>query len=276
MPIRVVTILVCTLLAAVRAEAQFNVANPVPGEQYVVELGLNWWTPSPTLDIQTGALAALGENRVDFVREFDIENTRFTEFHATLKAGRKHKLRFSRVPMRYEESATLSRTIEFGGITFPVSVPATADLEWLLWRIGYEWDFAVGDRGFAGLLTELQVNKVTADLSAAGYGSELTEITAPVPTIGLVLRGYPGRHVSITGEFTGFSVPGFVGRWVSDAVGDEFEVKMFDFDLYATVNLGRHVGVRGGYRSVKADYTVEDDTGNLQMKGLYFGGLVRF
>jgi hypothetical protein len=138
------TFVVCTLLAAARADAQFAVANPVPGEQYVVELGLNWWTPAPVLEIQTGALAAIGENRVDFVEEFAIENTRFTEFRATVKAGRKHKLRFSRVPMRYEESATLTRTLDFGGVTFPVSVPATADLEWLLWRVGYEWDFAFG------------------------------------------------------------------------------------------------------------------------------------
>jgi hypothetical protein len=269
-------IVACALLAAARADAQFQVADPVPGEQYVVELGLYWWTPTPVLDIQTGALAAVGENRVDFVQEFGIENRRFTEFRATLKAGRKHKLRFSRVPMRYDESATLTRTIDFGGATFPVSVPATADLEWLLWRVGYEWDFASTDRGFVGLVTEIKINQVTAELAAENLGSELTEITAPVPTIGIVARGYPGRHVSITGEFTGFSVPGFVGNWVSKAVGDDFEAKMFDFDIYATVNLGRNVGIQGGYRSVTADYTVDDDAGDLEMKGPYFGGLVRF
>jgi hypothetical protein len=63
---------------------------------------------------------------------------------------------------------------------------------------------------------------------------------------------------------------------VSKAVGDDFEAKMFDFDIYATVNLGRNVGIQGGYRSVTADYTVDDDAGDLEMKGPYFGGLVRF
>jgi len=269
------TIAVCTLLAAARADAQFSVPRPAPAEEYVVELGLVWWTPAPGLEIQTGALAALGENRVDFVSEFNIENARFTEFRATLKGG-KHKLRFARVPMRYQESATLTRTIDFGGVTFPVSVPATADLEWELWRIGYEWDFVQADRGFVGLLTEVKVNQIRAELTATGLGSELTEVTAPVPTIGVVLRGYPGRHVSITGEFTGFSVPGFVGGWVSDAVGNDFEAKMFDMDIYATINLGRHLGVQGGYRSLNANYTVDEDSGDLEMKGLYFGGLLRF
>jgi hypothetical protein len=36
------------------------------------------------------------------------------------------------------------------------------------------------------------------------------------------------------------------------------------------------VGAQIGYRSVTVDYVVDDDTGNLKMKGPYFGGLIRF
>ena len=48
------------------------------------------------------------------------------------------------------------------------------------------------------------------------------------------------------------------------------------FDLYGTINFGSHVGVQGGYRSLSADYLVDQDAGDLKMKGFYFGGLVRF
>jgi hypothetical protein len=156
-------------------------------------------------------------------------------------------------------------------------VPATADLSWRLWRFGYEWDFVARDRGLVGFITELKLNDVSAALAASGFGSEITEVTAPIPTIGIIARAYPDKSVSITAEFTGFKMPGFIGNRISEAIeGDDFEAKMYDFDIYGTVSFGRHAGVQVGYRSVTADYLVEDDAGDLKMKGMYFGGLVRF
>jgi hypothetical protein len=74
--------------------------------------------------------------------------------------------------------------------------------------------------------------------------------------------------VSITGEFTGFKVP--------DSLSDEFEAKLYDFDIYATVSFGRTLGVQAGYRSLTAEYLVDDDAGELKLKGPYFGGVLRF
>ena len=271
------TIVLFSVLMAARAEAQFNVADPASGENFHVELGLMFWTPTPEVLIQTGALAPLGTSAVDLVQEFAIEDKRFTEFRCVIKAGRKHKLRVSHVVMEYDEQAVLQRSITFGGVTFPVSVPATAHLKWELWRFGYEWDFVAVDRAVVGLVTEIKYNKVLAELGATGFGTEIQDVTAPVPTIGLLVRGYPHKHFSLTAEFTGFKVPGFIGSRINDSVGaDSFDAKMFDLDLYGTLNFGSHVGVQGGYRSVTADYTVDDDAGDLKMKGMYFGGLVRF
>ena len=267
--------LLCLFLSA-RAEAQFRVADPAPGENFHVELGLMFWQPTPEILIQTGALAALGQTEIDFVQEFAIENKRFTEFRGVIRAGKKHKLRISHVSMQYNASATLQRTITFGGRTFPGSVPATADLQWELWRFGYEWDFVTMDRGVVGFVTEFKVNKVSAALAAAGYGSELTEVTAPMPTIGILARAYPHKNFSVTAEFTGFKVPGFIIKKITDAVGDDVDARTYDLDLYGTLNFGSHVGVQGGYRSLTADYIIDDDAGDLKMQGMYFGGLVRF
>jgi hypothetical protein len=253
---------------AARAEAQFNAPDPAPGEDFHVELGAMFWTPTPEISIQTGALVAIGETDVDFVREFGIENTRFTEFRAVIKGGRKHKIRFNYIPMEYNEEATLSRQITFGGRTFDVGIPATADLKWEIWKIGYEWDLAVGDRGFFGIIGELKYNKVTATLASPLADSEFTEVKAPVPTIGIIGRGYPSRNFSITAEFTGIKLP--------DRISERFDAKLFDFDVYGTINFGRHVGLQGGYRSVVAEYADEDDIGELKMKGIYWGGLLRF
>jgi hypothetical protein len=267
--------LFCLLLSA-RADAQFRVADAAPGENFVVELGLMFWEPTPDLRIQTGSLAALGENEVDFVQEFGIENERFREFRSVFKAARKHKIRVSHVVAEYDADVILQRTITFGGQTFPVSVPATADLQWRVWRFGYEWDFVAMDRGVIGLITELKVNTVSVDLEAIGVGSELTEVSAPVPTIGGIFRVYPHKHFSLTAELTGFKVPGFIAKKITDAIDDDADAKVFDLDLYGTVNFGRHVGAQLGYRSLTADYVFDEDAGDLELKGWYFGGLVRF
>jgi hypothetical protein len=276
MQIRLVAALLLSLVLSSSAEAQFRVPDPAPGEQFHVELGLMFWKPTPVLQIQTGTLAALGESEVDFVQEFGIENERFNEFRAVIKAGKKHKLRVSHVLAEYNASATLQRTIVFGGQTFPVSVPATADLQWRVWRVGYEYDFVAMDRGVVGVVTELKVNHVSADLAAQGFGSELTEVSAPVPTIGLLARVYPHKTFSLTAEFTGFKVPGFIARKITDAVDNDADAKVFDLDLYGTVNFGSHVGAQLGYRSLTADYLFDEDAGELELKGWYFGGLVRF
>jgi hypothetical protein len=264
------------LLTSVRAEAQFRVPEPAPGEQFHVELGLFFWEPTPVLQIQTGGLAALGQSEVDFVQEFGIENQRFNEFRSVIKAAKKHKIRISHVLAEYNASTVLQRTITFGGRTFPVSVPATADLQWRVWRLGYEWDFVAMDRGVVGFITELKVNTVTADLEAPGFGAELTEVQAPVPTIGGIARVYPHKTFSLTAEFTGFKVPGFIAKKITDAIDDDADAKVFDLDLYGTVNFGSHVGAQLGYRSLTADYLFDEDAGDLELKGWYFGGLVRF
>jgi len=268
-------LLVCLLISA-RAEAQFRVQEGAAGEDFHVELGLMFWTPTPDLQIQTGSLAALGQAPVDFVTEFGLENTRFNEFRSVIKAGRKHKFRVNRVLMAYDKANTLQRTITFGGTTFPVNIPATADLKWRFWTIGYEYDFVATPHAVVGMLTEVRFNQVSATLAAGSYGTSVTDVDAPVPALGFTARVYPHRLVSFTTEFAGFKVPGFIGKRISDAVGDDFDARMYDLDVYGTVSFGRYVGAQVGYRRVTANYLIDPDAGDLKMSGMYFGGVLRF
>lgn len=247
------------ILPAARAHAQV-----LPAEDHVVELGVMFWKPSPELTLSTDALSGAGVNRVDFVQEFGIEDKFFPEFRATV--GRNHKLRVSFVTIKYDAETTIRRTIVFQGRTFTIGVPASTDITWNLWKFGYEWDFVSRERGFFGLIADLKYNKIEASIdSPALTSAAATDTTAPVPTIGAIGRGYIAPMVAITGELTGLKLN-----------RDEFEAKFFDFDLYGTVSFGRNVGVQGGYRSVVVDYLVDEDSGDLKMKGPYFGAVVRF
>jgi hypothetical protein len=248
----------CSLLvlAAVPAAAQAP-------EDHVVELGVMFWRPSPELTLSTDALSGSTLNEVDFVQEFGIADQSFPEFRAVF--GRNHKFRLSYVKFSYDADATIRRTFTFQGRTFTVGAPASTDVEWDLWKFGYEWDFVSRERGFFGVIADLKYNKIEASVDSPLLRSTAaTDTDAPVPTLGVIGRGYVLPMVAITGEFTGLKV----------GSGD-FDVTFTDFDINGTVIVGR-VGAQVGYRSIIADYVVDEDSGDLKMQGPYIGGLVRF
>jgi hypothetical protein len=250
------------------AEAQFNVETPLPpAERYHLEFGVGFWSPEPEVVIRFDGPAGLGTD-VDFVQEFGITKKRFREVRGTLKPGRKHKVRFEYVPFKYDATATIQRTFVFGGREFSLGVPASTDVTWDLWKFAYEWDFISRSAGYAGLVVDVKYNKISAEVSAAGLGSEIAEANTPVPGIGGIARGYLSKNFSVTGEFTAFKMP--------DSISEEIDGTFYDFDVYGTVNLGRYLGIQGGYRSITVDYLASEDAGALKMKGTYFGGVVRF
>ena len=261
MRIRLVAVLVCfsaLTLSTTRAEAQNNTN--------VGELSVLFWSSDPTINIQSGAISgATGINEpIDFVDEFGIEKKSFPEFRFSV--GRSHKFRFGYVPIKYDAEATIQRTINFRGQTFTVGSPATTEVKWDLWRFGYEWDFVSREKGYFGLVAELKYNKLQASIDSPLLSrTAATEQNAPVPTVGVAGRGYVHPMVAISGEFTGLKVN-----------SSEFEAKFTDFDINGSVTFGRHIGVQGGYRAVTVDYVIDDDIGDLQMKGPYVGAVVKF
>jgi hypothetical protein len=229
-------------------------------ESFGFEGTLLFWTPSPEIVLTSGTLGT----PVDFVNTFAVDDKRFRSFRTVAKAG-KHKVRFSREDIKYDATRTLAETVRFQDQTYTVGIPTTAELDWKLTRIGYEWDAIAGSRGFLGVFFDLQNNKMTAQLSAPGVTAEVFDRNIVVPTIGGTGRAYLTRYISITAEMTAFS-------WNHSGAIAKFR----DFDVYGTANLGRNLGVEYGYRSLKVNYDIETDLGDLKLKGPYFGFLIRF
>lgn len=279
MATRVHVLLVAALiLGSGSAHAQFRPAGPppVPGEDFHLEIGAVLWTPAPELVLSTDARAAIGSAGVDFVREFGITKTRFTEFRGVLKGG-KHRLRVAKTPIAYASSAILERPIAFAGRLLPAGTNATIDLTWDLWRVGYQYDFVSRPRGSLGLVTEVKYNRIVADLrgtSGTVSASTLTDVKVPLPTLGFVLRVYPVRSVGLTADVTGIKMPGYIRNRLPDDL--DVDGRFVDFDISATVSISRFLGIQGGYRSVATNYLVNDDSGDLTLKGGYIGGMVRF
>lgn len=259
-------------VSAVPAAAQsgrYSRNDPATGERYVLELSGGWWSPTVSAVLSSESIGIPG-TEIDLVNDLGVVDERFPEFRAVLRPGRKHKFRVGYVPIKYEAESTLRRTIVFNGIEFPVQLPVRSTLDWKAWRFGYEWDFIYRDRGFVGLILEAKYTDVTAEL-ANPFNVEFTSAKAPIPAVGGIARGYLLPNLSVTGEFTGFKLPGQIADLDEDDTGS-----YYDFDVYATLNFTNNFGVMGGYRRLSVEYRVDEDFGDFELKGFYVQGVVRF
>jgi hypothetical protein len=270
MPIRRAVVSVCAVAVlgtAMPASAQYGapMSSRATGETYHVEVSGAFWEPTPELLISSESLNGIIGSEVDFVADLGIEKAWFTQLKVVLRPATKHKFRFEYTPIKYEASTVLKRDLIFNGIEFPITVPIQSEIKWKAYRFSYEYDFVYRDRGFVGVVLEAKYTDVTATLKNA-LDLEFVHARVPIPAVGFIGRGYVAPNISITSEFTFFKLPEIQGNSGS----------YFDFDLYGTVNFNNYVGVQGGYRSFHVIYKVDNDNGDLQLNGLYFGGVARF
>jgi hypothetical protein len=98
--------------------------------------------------------------------------------------------------------------------------------------------------------------------------TEFASAQAPVPTIGGIARVYVVPNISVTADINGIKIP--------SSVNANYKAHYFDFDLYGTVNFNNYVGAQLGYRNIDIGYKFKKDEGTFKMKGVYFGGVVRY
>lgn len=264
------------LAAAAPAEAQYaarrkGTSSRATGETYHIELGGTIWNPTPEIAIKSEGLGQPGDI-IDFVGTLGLTQSKFKQLKLVLRPGVKHKFRLEYTPIKYDAQKTVPTTFVFNGQRYTIGLPVTSQLLWKAYRFGYEYDFVYRDRGFAGVLVETKYTDITATLTANALGLSHTEFTharGPIPAIGFIARGYIVPNISVTGEFSGFPEIGTTGS-------SRYGGKYYDFDMYGTINFSDHLGAQAGYRSLDVLYKVNQDSGTMKLKGLYFGGVARF
>ena len=268
---RVMTcVLALTAVLAVTqaAEAQYSVPGtsqrPI-GEKYWVEAMAGLWNPTPQGLIQSGQFGQPGDS-IDFIDDLGYEKKSFSDFRFVLHPARKHKLRAQYVPVSYSSETVFERSIVFNGQRYDVNLPVNTQFDWKVWRFAYEYDFVSRDKFFVGLILEEKYTQVQAALQSV-INDEFTSAKGPVPAIGGIVRVYVVPRAAITFELSGIKTP---------LIDDKYEAKYIDWDLYGTFNLTNNFGVTGGYRVMDVMFLADKDGGEMTLKGLYFGGLVRF
>ena len=244
----------------------YGTASGPVGEPYYVEFAYNIWSPAPRIVLSSESLGIAGTD-INVQADLGVETQQTHEFRLVLRPGRKHKVRFEYLPMKYEADTTLTGEIIFNGIRFPVATQVGTLLEWKTYRIGYEWDFVSRSWGFVGMILQAKFIDANVELDSA-IGNEYAHVRAPLPALGAIARVYIARYGSITGEFTGFKLP--------DSIDENYGGHDYEWNIYGTVNFSKNFGAQVGWRAHDFAYRVEQDRGSADLSGIYFGGVVRF
>lgn len=259
------------LVAPSFANAQYKprpLSDPATGEAYHIEAAANLWFPTATIRISSESLGQT-PTIVDAKSDLGLQDKRLPEFRLVLRPSTRNKFRVQYIPIRYDQTGAPEREIVFNGQRYLINVPVNSTIDWKAYRFGYEFDFVTTNRGYGGFIIEAKYTDVMVRLrSPASSIDEFTHARGPIPGVGGIVRIYVVPNISITGEITGFKLP---KNLIKDASGH-----YADFDLYATLNFTRNIGVQGGYRAIDASYIVKSDTGLLNLKGGYFGVVARY
>jgi hypothetical protein len=259
------------VLWAVPAAAQFgagSASQPAVGDRYNIEAAAGWWNPQPEVIVSSESLGIPGDE-IDLVNDLGVEQKRIGELRFVLRPSTKHKFRINYLPLKYSAESVVQREFVFNGLRYRIGLPVNTTADLTTFRFGYEYDFLYRSRGYLGVLLDVKYTNVDVQLDSP-IGSEFTSQVAPIPTFGVVGRGYIVPNVSITGEMSFFKVPENLAEQLNG------EGRYLDYDFYGTFNFNRYVGAQLGLRSIDVTYRKDLDSGTLNFTGWYFGAVVRY
>jgi len=273
-------------LFAAPAHAQFKprpLNDPATGETYHIEGAAQLWFPTADLVVAsegTGALQGIVGTQIDAKKDLGFQDQRFAALRLVLRPTTQSKFRLEFIPIQYNASSTIQRTIIFNGQRYDIGLPVNSTLTWKAYRFGYEYDLVSKNRWFAGFIVEAKYTDVQIQL-ATPIGVEFASARAPIPALGGIGRFYVVPNISITGELTGFKLP--------ENLIKDTEAHYVDFDLYGTLNFTNNIGVQVGYRSLDLGIAVQSTviaqcpavsptgtSGCFTLRGPYLGVVARY
>ena len=255
--------------AAALAQYRPAAAEAAVGEDYHIEASYNFWDAEPTLFVQSESLGIIG-SEVDLIGDLGIVKKRLAKFDLILRPAKKHRLKFQRLPIKYETDAfRVEREFVFNGQRYTVGLPVSTSVDFSTYSFGYEYDFLYFPRGFVGANINLKYTNVDLELLSP-IGAEFITAAAPIPAVGFAGRGYITKNLAVDSELTFFRIPDSLREQLT---GDG---SYTDFDIHATYNFNKYVGAQYGWRRTTVLYEVDSDTGDLKFSGMYFGGVVRY
>ena len=179
--------------------------------------------------------------------------------------AKRHRLNLSYYDIGRDGSKTTSQDITIGNVTFPAGSGVKSELDTLIVKLSYQYDFVADERTAIGASLGLHAMKVDSEFKTqSGSIKETFNATAPLPVIGL--------H----GEYA------LSPTWKLAASAEVFQVELGDFGgfladnrLSIENNLFRNVGWGLGFNGFTLDAHMDDSslTGDLEYS---FQGLMLY
>ncbi len=217
----------------------------------LLEVDARYWFSELDAELRVTEGGLIGTT-IDMDRDLGVDtDENFLEGRVTLQMG-KHRVRYAFVPLSWDGSKTITKTINFAGKTYSASTAVTTSLDVDYHRLGYEYDFIKVAGNRVGVIAEVKVFNIDASLKSATV-SESESITVGFPTLGVGFElGLP-MLFSIGGELTGITYGG-------DAyfVDGEVGINLKPLPL---------VVLSGGYRYMKLYAETDDDRVELTLDG---------
>lgn len=201
---------------------------------------------------------------VDWESEFDLKDKDNVRIDAFWRFAERHKLRLMVFENNRSGSRTLTRDIEFGDTTYPVTTTVEAGLDQGIYEIAYEYAFMRQEglelSGSFGIHAIELTASLRGDVSGPGGGTaeavEEASTTGPLPVLGFRVLWNMGNNFYLDGLAQFFYIQ-----------FDNYDGRLYDYKAGVTWFPARNFGVGIGYNSfvTRLEVEKEDFTGRLRV-----------
>ncbi len=217
----------------------------------LVSVDARYWLSELDAEVKVTENGLTG-TEIDLERDLGVDTEEnFLEGRITFEFG-KHRVRYAFVPLSWDGSKTITKSINFAGKTYSVNTDVTTSLDVDYHRLGYEYDFVKVAGNRFGIIAELKVFDIDASLKSTAV-SESESIVVGLPTLGVAFQMGLPSVLNVSGEITGITYG-----------GDAYFV---DGEVGLNITPLPLVSISGGYRYMKLYAEVEDDKVDLQLDG---------
>jgi len=179
---------VLNLLAVVALVAA--IVQPVAAQDthpyFKKSLSLSAGAFRPSIDLSASYEAnGVAGTEVDFVRDVGLDDTQTLPWvKASVRLGDRWLIEGEWFRLSNDGSKRLDKTIEWGGVSFPIDTTVTGEFKVDQYRLGVGYSLLRGADHEAGLALGVHGYDLQATLSADGVGAVRASQVFPLPTIG--------------------------------------------------------------------------------------------
>ena len=248
--------------AAALACASAGALAEGPQDRYWAGLEYFYPTISSTARIDATATARPGST-ISLEDELDLSDRKGTPYiNLGMRLGENWRLEFEYYSLKRDATKTLSRQIDWGDITFPVSTTVNSSFDSTVYRLTGGWSFVKTQQAEAGLGFGLHITDFATQLSgqvnvgptAGTFQREAHDALVPLPTVGLYGSYLVAPQVILRGRVDFLSLK-----------YQDYDGRLLNWMGAVDWRLSKNFGIGAGYRYVdyKLEATKSDFTGEI-------------